>query len=54
LFEVVDQIVDVFDADRQAHHAARDAGVFELRVGKTVLRGQYRQTGKAVDAAGTL
>ena len=51
LIQIRNQIVRIFEPDRQARHAVRDAGALELLVRVAPLRGQHRQAAQAFDAA---
>ena len=46
LFEVGDQVVDVFDADRQANGIDSNASGFKFRRRKLAVRGRCRMAGQ--------
>jgi len=51
LIQIAQQVIDVFETDRDPQHALRDAGRLELRVGVSPLRREHGQADEALDAA---
>ena len=51
LIEILDQVLRIFESDGEPRHAARDAGLGELRVGVAPLRREHGQAAEAFDAA---